>query len=431
VPEKPHSSAPALALFEQADLIIDATDHKVAFERALRNAREEVIIHSTFVSEQSIPTVLPLLLAATAKGTRVTILWGQDDEKTAVSTSRAAINKLQTAVDEAGRSAQINIHRFTTRSHAKVLIADDGAGRWSAIVGSCNWPSSGFDSFEASIRLRDRALVGQTVRHIAALSLGSPGVWHEGATDLTVLGRRIESKTAESGRTAKMRLILSVDHGALVLEARDKAQRRIFVTSHRIGLAGRPMVIIPALSAAKSTQVRAELYYGRPTGVLSGVDAAGLAIEFARQGVGIKPTYQPRLHAKVLACVDAPAVERAKAAGGILIGKTTTSEFGCKPVGDSPLTGTTRNPWNLAKTPGGSSAGAAASVAAGITPFALGTDGGGSIRIPAAFTGLAGLKGQFGRVPVWPTGDADARPCRAARQVGDGYRVVVLCHRRL
>ncbi|MDH8324211.1 amidase family protein, partial [Klebsiella pneumoniae] len=75
-------------------------------------------------------------------------------------------------------------------------------------------------------------------------------------------------------------------------------------------------------------------------------------------------------------------------------------EFGCKPVGDSPLTGITRNPWNLDKTPGGSSAGAAASVAAGITPFSLGTDGGGSIRIPAAFTGLAGIKGQFGRVPV-------------------------------
>ncbi len=110
-----------------------------------------------------------------------------------------------------------------------------------------------------------------------------------------------------------------------------------------------------------------------------------------------------RAMADNVASVDAPAVERARAAGAILIGKTTTSEFGCKPVGDSPLTGITRNPWNLDKTPGGSSAGAAASVAAGITPFALGTDGGGSIRIPCAFTGLAGLKGQFGRVPVWPT----------------------------
>lgn len=110
-----------------------------------------------------------------------------------------------------------------------------------------------------------------------------------------------------------------------------------------------------------------------------------------------------RAMADNVAEVDAPAVERARAAGAILIGKTTTSEFGCKPVGDSPLTGITRHPWDLSKTPGGSSAGAAASVAAGITPFALGTDGGGSVRIPASLTGLSGIKGQFGRVPVWPT----------------------------
>src|SRR5262249_8462028 len=89
--------------------------------------------------------------------------------------------------------------------------------------------------------------------------------------------------------------------------------------------------------------------------------------------------------------------------GASLIGKTTTSELGCKAVGDCPLTGITRNPWNPAKTPGGSSAGAAASVAAGITPLALGTDGGGSIRIPCSFTGVAGIKPQYGRVPVWPT----------------------------
>lgn len=114
-------------------------------------------------------------------------------------------------------------------------------------------------------------------------------------------------------------------------------------------------------------------------------------------------SFGSRTMAENVADADAPAVERARAAGGIVIGKTTTSEFGCKPVGDSPLTGVTRNPWNTGKTPGGSSAGAAASVAAGVTPFALGTDGGGSIRIPSAFTGLAGIKGSFARVPVWPT----------------------------
>ena len=100
---------------------------------------------------------------------------------------------------------------------------------------------------------------------------------------------------------------------------------------------------------------------------------------------------------------DAPSVERLRAAGAVLLGKSTTSEFGCKAVGDSPLTGITRNPWNLDKTPGGSSAGAAAMVAAGIVPYAVGTDGGGSLRIPAALTGLVGVKGQFGRIPVYPT----------------------------
>jgi Asp-tRNA(Asn)/Glu-tRNA(Gln) amidotransferase A subunit family amidase len=100
--------------------------------------------------------------------------------------------------------------------------------------------------------------------------------------------------------------------------------------------------------------------------------------------------------------IDAPSVRRIKKSGGIILGKTTTSEFGCKAVGDSPLTGITRNPWNKNKTPGGSSCGAASLVASGVSPVAIGTDGGGSIRIPSALSGLFGIKGQFGRVPIFP-----------------------------
>jgi aspartyl-tRNA(Asn)/glutamyl-tRNA(Gln) amidotransferase subunit A len=99
---------------------------------------------------------------------------------------------------------------------------------------------------------------------------------------------------------------------------------------------------------------------------------------------------------------DAPATARLREHGAVLLGKTTTPEFGWKGVTDSPLTGITRNPWNPAKTPGGSSGGAAAAVAAGMGPLAVGTDGGGSIRIPCSFTGLFGIKASFGRVPAWP-----------------------------
>jgi len=117
---------------------------------------------------------------------------------------------------------------------------------------------------------------------------------------------------------------------------------------------------------------------------------------------GAPMTFGSRTMAKNVAAADAPTVERMRAAGAVLIGKTTTSEYGCKAVGDNPLNGITRNPWNTGKTPGGSSAGAAASVAAGVTPLALGTDGGGSIRIPCCLTGIAGIKAQFGRIPLWP-----------------------------
>ena len=99
---------------------------------------------------------------------------------------------------------------------------------------------------------------------------------------------------------------------------------------------------------------------------------------------------------------DAPATARLREHGAVLIGKTTTPEFGWKGVTDSALTGITRNPWNPAKTPGGSSGGAAAALASGMGALAVGTDGGGSIRIPCSFTGLFGLKASFGRVPAWP-----------------------------
>jgi len=99
---------------------------------------------------------------------------------------------------------------------------------------------------------------------------------------------------------------------------------------------------------------------------------------------------------------DSPVTARLRVEGALFFGKTTTPEFGWKPVTDSPLSGITRNPWSLKRTPGGSSGGSAAAVTAGICPLAVGTDAGGSIRIPAAFCGIVGLKPTFGRVAVYP-----------------------------
>jgi Asp-tRNA(Asn)/Glu-tRNA(Gln) amidotransferase A subunit family amidase len=140
---------------------------------------------------------------------------------------------------------------------------------------------------------------------------------------------------------------------------------------------------------------------GRDPGPLYGVP---ISVKDLINVEGVRTTFGSHTMADNVAEAHAPSVERVRAAGACIIGKTTTTEFGCKAGGgDSPLSGVTRNAWDTSKTPGGSSAGAATSVAAGVTPLALGTDGGGSIRIPASFCGVFGMKAQFGRVPVFPT----------------------------
>jgi aspartyl-tRNA(Asn)/glutamyl-tRNA(Gln) amidotransferase subunit A len=100
--------------------------------------------------------------------------------------------------------------------------------------------------------------------------------------------------------------------------------------------------------------------------------------------------------------IDAPCTARLREHGAVLLGKTTTPEFGWKGVTDNLVSGITRNPWNTDRTPGGSSGGAAAAAALGMGALHIGTDGGGSIRIPSGFTGVFGHKPSFGRVPAWP-----------------------------
>lgn len=109
-------------------------------------------------------------------------------------------------------------------------------------------------------------------------------------------------------------------------------------------------------------------------------------------------------HSTEASADDAPSAARLRESGAVFIGKTTTSEFGWKGTADSPLTGNTLNPWNTNLTSGGSSGGAACAAAAGMGSFQIGTDGGGSVRIPASFCGVVGMKATFGRVSAWPAG---------------------------
>ncbi|MGW0880160.1 amidase [Streptomyces sp. NPDC002671] len=133
---------------------------------------------------------------------------------------------------------------------------------------------------------------------------------------------------------------------------------------------------------------------GVPMAVKDDMDVAGEPTAF-----GCRGDFPP-------AAEDAEAVRRLRAAGAVIVGKTNACELGQWPFTEGPAFGETRNPWHTGHTPGGSSGGSAAAVAAGLVPAALGSDGAGSVRIPAAWTHLIGIKPQRGRISTWPRGEA-------------------------
>ena len=170
-----------------------------------------------------------------------------------------------------------------------------------------------------------------------------------------------------------------------------------------------------ALAAARASEAR--WHRGEPCGMVDGVPATIKDVVLTRDWPTLRGSLaidrdQPWEE-------DAPATARLREQGAVLIGKTTTPEFGWKAVTDCALTGITRNPWDTSKTPGGSSGGAAVAAALGMGVLHVGTDGGGSIRIPAGFTGVFGLKPSFGRVPAYP-----ASPFGTVAHVGPLTRTV-------
>jgi len=154
-----------------------------------------------------------------------------------------------------------------------------------------------------------------------------------------------------------------------------------------------------ALQAAGESAMRWRA--GRPVGSLDGVP---VTVKDLVDVAGLPTRRGSRLTDSAAVTEDAPSVLGLKAEGAVIIGKTTTTEFGWKSPGDCPLHGISRNPWNPNYTTGGSSSGAGAACAASFGPLHIGTDAGGSVRIPAAWCGVVGLKPSFGRVPQWPLG---------------------------
>lgn len=164
---------------------------------------------------------------------------------------------------------------------------------------------------------------------------------------------------------------------------------------------------------------------GKPLGLLDGVP---FSVKDTLVAEGFATRRGSKITSDKPAQDSSPTVARVLEAGGVILGITTTPEFGGGPVTISPLTGITRNAWDVSKTAGGSSGGAATSIAAGIGAFALATDAGGSIRNPAALNGVVGYKATGGLVPTWPANVAGGLSAAGpiARSVADCAAVLAI-----
>ena len=165
------------------------------------------------------------------------------------------------------------------------------------------------------------------------------------------------------------------------------------------------VLVAPNEARAQARRVDADLVAGRVLGPLAGVPFSVKDLIFTE---GMRTAFGCCAYRDFVPAEDDVVVERVRRAGGIVVGKTTVPELGYGGTGQNPLGPPTRNPWNLDRTSGGSSAGSAAAVASGLGPCSLGSDGGGSIRGPASFCGVYGIKPTMGRVPLHP-GTKDER----------------------
>ena len=288
--------------FGHDDLILGGPAHEATFHRILKKASSRIVIHSTFIHPQSFRQILPLIEGAAKRGVRIDIMWGKADDEDGTNSTADAVSQCRAMLLSDIVKERVRLHGLTTQSHAKIIVADNGADGLVAVLGSCNWLSSPFKSFEVSAYLRDPIIVAEIADKLATMAMGSDHRWTPLARDLACLASNAKNaKRPKTGIAVQAALVLGANHNDYVLIARDQAQSQITVASHRFSPNAETLVLMPARAAVEARDLSVNLYYGKTTGTDGGSTALSMVRDAQVCGMRVENIFDPRLHAKFLA----------------------------------------------------------------------------------------------------------------------------------
>lgn len=309
-----HSSTPKTApaprvdvvdiMFDSTNIILGGADHQALLKRMINKSSTRLIIHSTFIDANNFVKIFPLLKEAALRGVKIDILWGKSDDKTGNNETKLAIKTCEELFKNREVAERIRIHSTSTNSHSKIVISDNGQGRWVCAIGSCNWLSTNFESFEVSAYLDDPLIVSKIISAVAEMA--SPKFnWGELTRDLSGIAANIKKNNSPRyGIKTKAQLIFSSSHNDYILKARDNAKSRIVIASHRLSTNANTLVFTPTSSAIKAHEIDVSIYYGRTSGNVQGPQVINQIDSAKTDGIAIKQILEPRIHAKFLAWDD-------------------------------------------------------------------------------------------------------------------------------
>jgi cardiolipin synthase len=291
----------ASAPIRPADIALSGSDHHDLLLEILRQARSRFIMHTTFLRESAFADLQDEFRRAAKRGVVIDIFWGADgDERSRIANLEAAIainHGISADHDLRGRA---RVHLYSTRSHAKLLVADAtgrSEGEFVAVVGSCNWLYSGFNRVEASIVLRHPHAVAAVAQEFAELVFGA-ATSSVVAADLTTMARALRTHAASEGE-ATLQIVRSDEHAGLMRLARETSEKSIMVGGDRLGLAAEARTLIPMMVAAKRS-VQGVICYSKPSGPLTKQDARDLEAVAHAAGVRLVQIRDRELHGKFL-----------------------------------------------------------------------------------------------------------------------------------